>query len=90
MASGDTGAAGSTIVSEQTCAQDRDEFLAMLEKNRRDELEPVKNELDATLEKDQREILEHQISQIWDRDEELRATADHIWRDCIAHVRSLK
>ena len=77
-------------VDEKSCGQDRDQLVASLEKNRESSLEPLQRALDSTAEKTQRELLGYQIEQIWNHDEQMRAMADQIWRDCVWYVRSLR
>jgi vacuolar-type H+-ATPase subunit H len=76
-------------LEEGTCVQHRDQFIESLDEERERSLAQVERSLAEISNATEQEHLRYQREQIWDYDEQMRGTADQIWRDCMQHVRNL-
>jgi hypothetical protein len=77
-------------VDEMTCNQHRDQLLTLLRTDRNSTLEKIEHAIAKLNDGADKALLEYQREGVWDREEELRATAGHTWYDCMQHVRSSK
>lgn len=81
-----TGAHASSVTVAR-CQADYGELLAVLERNRLAAIEETNENLDGVTDTVVRAQLLEMIELAWDEEEEQRAIADNIRRDCLAAVK---
>jgi hypothetical protein len=77
-------------VDEKTCDQHRDALVDSLASEREAMLAKVERALNESGDEREKEYLRSRREQIWDDEEQRRAVAEQIWRDCSRHFRSLQ
>ena len=77
-------------VTADDCQRHRDEFIASLEENRRNSVREIDAAASETNDPDQKALLEDERNQAWEFEEQMRATGDQLFRDCMTHVEALK
>ena len=78
------------VIDEESCDRDRDQLIVSLDEQRVRMLEKIERVLDETSDQSEQEHLRYRRDQVWDYDEQMRGTAEQIWRDCMLHVEAMR
>ncbi len=73
-------------ITQARCDSDLNELLASIERNKKYSLEQINSQLKTETDPRNRQNLEAAREQAWDQEEQKRAQAGHIWRDCMKAV----
>jgi len=81
------GPSSAAPITEARCDADLQELLANIEKNKINSLQQLNSQLETETDPTSRLHLEYAREQAWDQEEQKRAQAGHIWRDCMKAVK---
>jgi len=83
-------AAPAQALSEAECRQDAEALLQDIERNRQQSGQQYQQAIDAAGSDQERATIKAQMEQIWQDEEQQRAMADQMLRDCLRFVQTLK
>jgi len=74
-------------VTQESCDGDRRAMVEGVARNRETTVQMLQTSIAAATTDYEREHLRAELERAWDLEEEQRALADRVWRDCLAYLR---
>ena len=87
LAASASGGSGQGELSEADCRADLHAMHQEVAGNRARTVADLEAAIALAETEHERARIQHEINQAWDHEEQRRALADGVWRDCLAHLR---